>query len=92
LKIIDLLLKLLKDKPRDPTVVSRYIDRPFLINGYKFDLRIYVLIASVYPLRIYIYEEGLARFATEKYDAQEGKLNERYKFNLPRFLFYNIFI
>lgn len=49
-------------------VVQRYISHPFLIGGYKFDLRIYVSVPSYHPLRIYIHEEGLVRFSTDKYD------------------------
>lgn len=47
--------------------MSEYIANPLLLNGYKFDMRIYVAVTGVNPLRIYIYEEGLVRFATCKY-------------------------
>lgn len=48
-------------------IASEYVLNPLLIDGYKFDLRIYVAITSFNPLRIYVYEDGLARFATVKY-------------------------
>lgn len=44
-----------------------FSSQPFLIDGFKFDMRIYVLVTSCDPLRIFVYEEGLARFATMRY-------------------------
>ncbi|KAK9531246.1 hypothetical protein VZT92_010683 [Zoarces viviparus] len=49
-------------------IVQRYISKPLLISGYKFDLRIYACVKSFHPLTVYIHQEGLVRFATEKYN------------------------
>jgi tubulin polyglutamylase TTLL6/13 len=46
-------------------VAQQYIS-PYLIDDYKFDLRIFILIISVDPLRIYIHEEEMTRFCIEK--------------------------
>ena len=60
--------------PTDHWVAQRYIHKPYLIDNLKFDMRIYVLLAGCDPLRIYLYKEGLARFATEDY-TQPSKEN-----------------
>jgi len=52
-------------------VISRYIDNPLILYGHKFDLRLYVVVTSFDPLRVYIYREGLVRFASEKYSNQD---------------------
>lgn len=54
-------------EPYRTYICQGYIANPFLIDGYKFDIRIYVLMTSCDPLRVYIHSEGLARFATVKY-------------------------
>ncbi|KAM4529021.1 putative tubulin polyglutamylase TTLL2 isoform 1-T1 [Fundulus diaphanus] len=59
----------LKDLVYDCSViVQRYVSSPLLISGYKFDLRIYVCVKSFHPLTVYIHQEVLVRFATEKYN------------------------
>lgn len=52
---------------KEAYVISRYIENPLLIGGKKFDLRIYVLVSSYRPLRVYEYVHGFARFCNAKY-------------------------
>ncbi|XP_059047836.1 tubulin polyglutamylase TTLL13-like [Achroia grisella] len=62
------LTKSLKDiKPTDKLICQVYLSKPYLVDGYKFDIRVYTLITSCDPLRIFVYNEGLVRFATSRY-------------------------
>lgn len=74
------IVRKLEDLPlTENFVVQKYID-PLTIDGLKFDMRIYVLVTSISPLTIYMYQEGLARFATEPYQKPTDKnLDDMFK-------------
>ena len=65
--------------PTDKSLlVQEYLPKPFLIDGFKFDLRLYVLVLSCRPLRILMYRDGLVRLSTEPYRAPTSKnISER---------------
>lgn len=67
----------------DNFVVQPFLNNPYLIKGKKFDLRTYVLVTSISPLRLYFYNEGLARFASSKYNpnATRGGKEQQYLTN-----------
>ncbi|KAI6654140.1 Tubulin polyglutamylase TTLL4 isoform X4 [Oopsacas minuta] len=73
------LIQTLADIPKDkPLIVQRYITNPLLINESKCDLRIYVYVTSFDPLIVYIYKDGVARFATEKYSNSSEDIHNRF--------------
>ncbi|KAK2962651.1 putative tubulin-tyrosine ligase family protein [Blattamonas nauphoetae] len=53
----------------DDCIVQTYIAHPHLINKLKYDIRLYVLVSSCFPLRMFMHREGLVRFATTPYEA-----------------------
>ncbi|GIL87357.1 hypothetical protein Vretimale_1604 [Volvox reticuliferus] len=58
-------------------LVQHYISNPLLLNGFKFDMRVYAAATCLDPLRLYVFPDGLARLATEPYSADKADLTKR---------------
>ena len=59
------ILKSLDKIELDNFLINKYITNLDLINGKKYDLRLYVLVTGLKPLRIYLNKEGLIRIASK---------------------------
>ena len=40
---------------------------PHLIDGFKYNIRVYALVTSFNPLKVYLFNDCLVHFCTEKY-------------------------
>jgi tubulin polyglutamylase TTLL1 len=49
-----------------------------LMGGRKFDLRLYVLVTSFRPLKVYLFKHGFCRFCTVKYDDSLREIDNMY--------------
>ncbi|KZC11297.1 Tubulin polyglutamylase TTLL6 [Dufourea novaeangliae] len=59
--------------------VQEFIQRPFLVDGYKFDVGVYTAITSIDPLRVYVYGgDVLFRFCPIKYYPFDPKILDKY--------------
>ena len=72
------ILTSLKDIKYKQYLITKYITNINLINGKKYDLRIYVLLAGIKPLRIYLYEEGLVRISTAEYKLDLNSIKNKF--------------
>eukprot|EP00438_Fugacium_kawagutii_P021496 Skav226561 [mRNA] locus=scaffold1701:23035:33019:- [translate_table: standard] len=66
-------------------VVQSFLSKPLLIDGYKWDMRVYVLVTDVHPLTVYLYTDGLARFCTDLYEAPEEENLDMREMHLTNF-------
>jgi len=58
-------------------LAQQYIGAPLLLNGFKFDIRLYVVVTSFDPLRVFLFDEGLVRLAAEPYPGGASRLHKR---------------
>eukprot|EP00003_Mantamonas_plastica_P015330 TRINITY_DN2602_c0_g1_i14.p1 TRINITY_DN2602_c0_g1~~TRINITY_DN2602_c0_g1_i14.p1 ORF type:complete len:305 (+),score=112.03 TRINITY_DN2602_c0_g1_i14:605-1519(+) len=62
----------------EPMIIQEYIANPLLIDGFKFDLRLYVLVTSFQPLEVFLYQEGFARLSTMPYSVKDNDIHNVY--------------
>lgn len=60
-------------------IVQKYIERPLLLfSGRKFDIRQWVLVRSVTPLKVFIFSECYLRLCNNMYDLGDLRDRERH--------------
>ena len=65
------ITKFIKSRPRYTCwVVQKYIERPLLFKGRKFDIRVWVLMNQRQD--IYMYREGYLRTSSDDYQLNNG--------------------
>ena len=71
-----------------PCVVQKYISNPLLIQGFKFDMRIYVLLiapTATSRKKIFLHKDGLVRMCTQAYEPPNASNLDNVKMHLSNY-------
>lgn len=78
-----------EDEPLELYIIQRYIENPYLIGGMthhhtliegkKFDIRLYVLVSSFAPLQVFIHRNGFCRFSNYQYSTDQKDISNLYQ-------------
>ena len=72
------ILKSLRTIRKKEFLITKYITNLDLINEKKYDLRLYILVTGLKPLRIYFNQDGLVRIAAKKFSLDKDSIRNRY--------------
>jgi len=71
------LIKAVHESDKEPrSLIQNYIADPLLIGGYKFHMRIHLMITNVSPVEAFVQENGQCLFATKPYTLSSKTLGE----------------
>eukprot|EP01114_Cavostelium_apophysatum_P018873 TRINITY_DN5931_c0_g1_i1.p1 TRINITY_DN5931_c0_g1~~TRINITY_DN5931_c0_g1_i1.p1 ORF type:complete len:521 (+),score=76.06 TRINITY_DN5931_c0_g1_i1:147-1709(+) len=59
-------------------IAQRYVKDVLTVEGHKMTLRIYVVITSMDPLRLYVYPNGLVRISSKRYSTDASTFSDQF--------------
>ena len=66
----------IKDDKNKRYLISRYIMNTLLINNKKFDMRAYILVTGMNPLKIYFYRDGYLKISVKDFTLAHEHIND----------------
>ena len=54
-------------------IIQKYIEKPMLIDGKKFDIRVWVVLSQ--SLQVFMFQEGYLRFSSQPYSTKNNHMN-----------------